>query len=154
MTKEAPALFRRERVKGCGQGGMKVFQCSGSRLAQMGFEFGESQFNGIEIGAVGRQVTNSHSVSPEQSANVLAFVSGEVVQNQRIALTQLRTKHLLQIHRENLGIDGTFNPKWGFDAFMAQGCNKSGSLPVTVWNGPPATLPYRTAPVTTRHRGI
>jgi len=154
MTKEAPAVFRRERVKcGC-QGRMKVFQGSGRRLAQMGFEFGESQFNGIEIGAVGRQVTNAHSVSREPSANILAFVRGEVVQNQRIAFTQLRTKPLLQIHRENLGIDGTFNPKWGFEAFLAQGGNQSGSLPVTVWNGPRATLTYRTAPVTASHRGV
>jgi hypothetical protein len=34
------------------------------------------------------------------------FVGGEVVEDERVTLAQLRTEHRLKISRENLGIDG------------------------------------------------
>src|ERR1039457_6406922 len=110
---------------------MKVVQGAGSGLTQMRFEFGKSQFNGIEIGAVRRQVADANPPSRKQLADIVDFVGGEIVEDERIALAQLRTEHLLQISRENLGIDGAFDQKGSFDAFMAQGRNKGGALPVT-----------------------
>jgi hypothetical protein len=88
---------------------MEIIQGACGCLAQMRFEFGESQLNGIEIGAVGRQVANANPSNRKQLADVMDFVGGEVVQDERIALAQLRTEHLLKISRENLGINGTFD---------------------------------------------
>ena len=133
---------------------MKIIQSAGSRLAQVCLEFSESQFNGIEIRAVGRQVADTHSTSREQPSDVLDFVGGEVVEDERIALAQLRTEHLLKISRENLGIDSTFDQKGRFDAFMAQGRNEGGALPVTVREGAETTLAHRAATMVAGHLGV
>ncbi len=88
---------------------MQVIQGAGGGLAQMRLEFGESQFDGIEIRAVRRQVANPNPSSRKQPPDVLDFVGGEVVEAERVALAQLRTEDLLKISREHLGIAGTFD---------------------------------------------
>jgi hypothetical protein len=120
----------------------------------MRFEFGESQFNGIEIGAVRRQVADANTSSREQPADVIDFVGGEVIEDERVALAQLWTEHLLKINRENLGIDRSFDQKGSFDAFMAQGRNEGGALPMTVRDGADTTLAQPTATVVASHLGV
>jgi len=58
------------------------------------------------LGAVRRQVADANPTSRKQLTDVMDFVGGEVVEDERVALAQLRTEHLLKISRENLGIDG------------------------------------------------
>jgi len=133
---------------------MQILQGSGRCLAQMRFEFGESLFNGVEVWTVRWQVTDPDSARREQPADVLNFVRGEVVEDDGVPHMQLRAKHPLQINRENLGIHGAFNQEGGFHAFLAQGRNKSGALPVTVRDSAQATLADGTAPVTAGQRGV
>jgi hypothetical protein len=120
----------------------------------MRFEFGEGQFNGVEIGAVRRQVADANPASRKQLADDLDFVGGEVVEDERVARTQLGTKHLLKIGRENLGIDWAFDQEGSFDAFMAQGRNEGGALPVAVRDGAETTLTRRTATIMAGHLGV
>jgi len=120
----------------------------------MRFEFGESLFNGIEIRAVRRQVADANPSSREQLADVMDFVGGEVVEDERVALAQLWTEHLLKISRENLGIDGAFDQKRSLDAVMTQGCNEGGALPVAVWDGAETTLAHRAATMVAGHLGV
>ena len=120
----------------------------------MRFEFGESQFNGIEIWAVGRQVADADPLGREQPADVLNFVGGEIVEDERIARAQLGTKHLLKISRENLGIDGTFDQKGSVDAIMTQGRNESGALPVAVRDGTKTTLAQGAAAIVAGQLGV
>ena len=120
----------------------------------MRFKFGESQFNGIEIGAVRRQVAEANSSSRKQLADVMDFVGGEIVEDERVTLAQLRTEHLLKISREHLSIDGAFDQKWRLDAFMAQGRNEGGALPVAVRDGADTTLAYRAAAMVAGHLGV
>ena len=63
-------------------------------------------------------------------------------------------EHLLEIDREDLGIDGAIDQKGGLDAFMAQGRNKGGTLPVTVRDGAETTLANRAATMEARHLGV
>ncbi len=120
----------------------------------MRLEFGERQFNGIEIGAVGRQVADAHPLGREQPADAMDFVGGEVVEDEDVARTQLGTEHLLQVSCENLGIDGSFDQKRSFDAFMAQGGNEGGALPVAVRDDAETTLTQRTTPMVAGHFGV
>ena len=117
----------------------------------MRLEFGKCQFNGIEVGAVRRQVADANPSSREQPTDVLDFMGGEVVEDERVTLAQLWTEHLLQINRENLGIDRAFDQKGRFDAFMAQGRNKSGTLPVAVRYGAETTLAHQAATMVAVH---
>jgi len=120
----------------------------------MGFEFGEGQFNGIKIGAVRRQVANANPASREQPADVLDFMGGEIVEDERVARTQLGTKHLLKVSCENLSIDGSLNQKRSFNAFMAQGRNEGGALPAAVRDGAETTLTHRTATIMAGQLGV
>ena len=120
----------------------------------MRLEFGKCQFDGIEVGAVRRQEADANPSSREQPTDVLDFMGEEVVEDECVALAQLRTEHLFQINRENPGIDRAFNQKRGFDAFMAQSRNKSGTLPVAVRNGAETTLTHRTATMVAGHLGV
>jgi hypothetical protein len=81
-------------------------------------------------------------------------MGGEVVEDERVPRAQLWTEHLLKISRENLGIDRAFDQKGRFDAFMAQGRNKSRALPVAVRDGAETTLAQRTATMVTGHLGV
>ena len=133
---------------------MKLVQSAGSLLTQMRFEFGERQFNGIEIGAVRRQVAKANPSSRKQPSDIMDFVGREVVEDERVARAQLRTEHLLQINRKNLGIDRAFDQKGRFDAFMTQGRNKSGTLPVAVRDGAETTLAHQAATMVAGHLGV
>jgi hypothetical protein len=152
--KETSAMLSREGVERAGQGQMEIIQSAGGCLAQMRFEFGKSQFNGIEIGAVRRQVADANPASREQPADVLDFVSGEVVEDERIARAQLRTEHLLKISGENLGIDGAFDQKGRCDAFMAQSRNEGGALPVAVRDSADTTLAHQATTMVAGHLGV
>jgi hypothetical protein len=154
MTEEAAAVLSREGGEGRRQSGMKMIQVAGRRLAQMGFEFGKRQFNGIEVGAVRWQVTQANPASREWPADVLDFVCGEVIEDERVALAQLRTQHLLQIDGEDLRIHRSFHQKGSGDAFMAQSCNEGGTLPVALGDGTEATLTNRTATMQAGHLGV
>jgi hypothetical protein len=133
---------------------MKLVQGAGGPLTQMSFEFGESQFNGVEIGAVGWQVADANTPTREKWADDLDFVGGEVVEDERAALAQLRTERLLKIGREDIGIDWSFDQERGFDAFVAQGRNEGGGLPVAVRDGAETTLTHRAATMVAGHLGV
>lgn len=133
---------------------MKVFQGSCRRLAQVRFEFGKGLFNRIEVGTIRRQVADAHPASGEQRGDTLNFVGGEVIEDERVTFAQLRTEHVLEINREDLGIDRTFDQKGSGDAFMAQSRDKGGTLPVTVRQSTGATLAHRAAPVTASQLGV
>ena len=120
----------------------------------MGLEFGKSQFNRIEVGAVRRQVTEADSASREQAADVLDFVCGKIIEDERVARTQLRTQDLLKIDREDFGIHRAFHQKGGGDAFMAQGRNEGRTLPVAMRDGGEATLTDRAATMKTGQLGV
>ena len=84
----------------------------------------------------------------------LDFVGGEVVEDERVALAQLRAEHLLQIGREDIGIDRSFDQEGGFDAFVAQGRNEGGGLPVAVRDGTETTLVPRATTMVAGHLGV
>lgn len=124
---------------------MQFDQGAGGGLSQVRFKFGEGLFNRVEIRAVRWQVANTDPVGREQRGDRLNFMGREVVKDEGVARSQLRTEHLLEIDRKDLGIDGPFDQERGGDAFLAQGRNKGGALPVAVRNGAQAPLAQRTS---------
>lgn len=134
-----------------GQSRMQLFKATGGGLTQLPFEFGKGQLDGIEIRAVRRQIAHSGAASRQQLSNTLNFVRGQIVQNDRVARSQLRTKHALQIDRKNFRIDWTVDHKRCFNALMAQSSNECCALPVTVWDGAEATPTNGTTPIAAGH---
>jgi len=113
----------------------------------MRLEFGERRFDGIEVGTIGRQVTQSDASSLENLRYSLDLVGGQIVQNQRVASLQAGHEHLLEIHQENLGVDRPVHQKRGGNLVVAQGRQKGGTLPMTVRDRAQATFAPGTATV-------
>jgi hypothetical protein len=143
MAKEASAVLWGERVESSREGGVESIQVAGGGLAQMSFEFGEGQFNGVEVGAVRRQITDAHALGRKNAGHGLYLMGGEVVEDERVALPKVGTEHLLKIDREDLCIDRSFHQEGGGDAFVAQGGKKGGTLPMPMRDGAKATLTNR-----------
>lgn len=154
MTEEAGAVVGRERTESRNQGGLEIIEGAGRRLAQVGFELGEGQFNRIEIGTVRRQVPNACSLCRDELFDVFDFVGGEVIEDDGVALAQLRTEHVLKISGEDIGIDGPFDQEGGLDPLMAQGGDERGGLPVAMRDGAGAALSDGATPVAAGHLGV
>jgi hypothetical protein len=77
-----------------------------------------------------------------------------VIDHERVARAQLGTEHPLKIGPEHLGIDWAFDQEGSFDAFMAQGRNESGALPVAVRDGAETTLAQRAAAIVAGQLGV
>ena len=154
MAEEGPTVLRGERVEGRRQGRVQSLQVAGCRLAQMSLEFGECEFNRVEIGTVRRQITDRHSLGRENAGDSLYLMGGEVVEDERIARVQVRTEHLLQINGEDLSIHRSFHQEGGGDAFVAQGRKEGGTLPMPMRDGTEATLPHRAATMNPGQFGV
>jgi len=66
-----------KRIQGSGNGRLEFIQGVGGGLSQMSLEFRESQFNRIEVGAVGRQIAKAHTVFCKKLTHALNLVCGE-----------------------------------------------------------------------------
>ena len=154
MAKESVAMLGCEGVERTGQGRLEFVQVAGRRLAQMGFEFGKGQFDRVKIGAVGRQVAQAHAPVRENVADALDFVGGQVVQDECISPLQVRTEDFLQIDREDFGIDRPIHQKRGRETFVAEGGNKGGTPPMTVWDGTEAAFTLGAAAMEPGHFSV
>src|SRR4051812_31128084 len=72
--------------------------CGGG--AQMGFEFGEGQFDGIEVRAVGWQMQELGSTAFHGGGDGGTFVGGQMVGDDQIAGLQSRSQALLEVGQE------------------------------------------------------
>lgn len=154
MAKECHAVCGGETIQGTGHRRLEFIQGSGGGLTQMSLEFGEGHFNRIEVWAVGRQITQTHAPVRQNLADALDLVRGQIVQDERVARTQAWPEHLLEINREDLGIDRSVHQKRGGDLFVAQSRNKCGTLPMTVRHRAQTPLAAGTAAIQPGQLGV
>ncbi len=77
----------------------------------MGFEFGESHFDGIEVGAVGRQEQQPSASAPEDGLGFFTFMGWEVIEDDDIAFSNLRSQLGLDIGVEDHTVHGSIDDK-------------------------------------------
>ena len=76
------------------------------QLSQRAFQFGDRHLDGVEVRAVGRQVSD-RAVFPDQDfRHFRAFVSLEIVEHDDVALLQSRQEMVLEPGFEGLGVHG------------------------------------------------
>ena len=154
MAKEPLAVGGAEGREALDKGALEFIEGTGSGMAQLGFEFGESQFDRVEIGAVSRQVTDTGALGRDELGDAAGLVGGEIVEDDDVPLPQLRTEHLPEVNGKDLGVDRSFDQKRCADALGPQGGDERRSLPVAVRNGPNTTLTARTTPVESGQFGV
>jgi hypothetical protein len=72
------AFLRSKAAKGVGYGLPEVWDCSRRGGAQEDLEFGEGHFDGIEVGAVGRQVAQACAGGLDRLSHAMDLVSGQI----------------------------------------------------------------------------
>jgi len=120
----------------------------------MRLKFGDGLLHRIKIRTVRRQVAHLSAAGRKQPTHAGNFVGGEVVEDECVARVQLRTKDMLQVGGEGLGIHRTFHQEGRVDPVTAQGGDKGGGLPMTVWQGTQAAVTSGTAPIVAGHDGV
>ena len=120
MPKETLAVPGQEGVQGAGRRRTKFVERTSGGGAQMGLQLGEGLLDGVEIGAVGRQVAHAGAVRRDQPGDRGRLMDAEVVEDDDVALAQVRAEHLRHIGREDLAVGGTLDQKRGVDPVALQ----------------------------------
>lgn len=106
MPKEIRAVLREEGVERGNQMSQESVESAAGGGAQISFEFGEGQFDRIEIGTVRRKVNEFGSAALDGGCDCGAFVGGEIVGDDDIAWRQSRAQAMLDIGGESGPIHG------------------------------------------------
>jgi hypothetical protein len=104
-------------------------------LAQQGFELGEDLLDGIEIGAIGRQVEKMRADGLDRGAHGGALVGAEIVHDDDVAGGQRWHQELLDLGCEGLAVDRAVDHTRGSDGVVAQGGEEGAGRPVSVRDG-------------------
>lgn len=117
-------------------------------------EFGEGQFDGIEVRAVRWQVDQLGAGRLDGHANASHFMSSEVVHDDGVTRAKCRDQLLLDVSQEDSTIHGAIDDQRGGDAVRPQRSNERGRFPVAVRDFVHHALPTPGPPLATGHLGV
>ena len=99
---------------------------------QAGFACGKDLFDGIEVRAVGRQIEQLRPAGFNRPADPAHFMTGQIVQDDRVARAERGGEHLFNRGDEARAIDWAVEDGGGGELVGPQGGNEGGRLPVAV----------------------
>lgn len=147
-------FFGREAVEERGDGGFEVADGAGGGFSEQALQFGESQFDWIQIGAVGWQVLKLSADRFDGFADAGDLVSRQVVENQDVSGLERRRELLLHIGEEELPIHGTVDHERSCESRGTQAGDEGCCFPMTMGHVSDQALATPRAPVTPRHLGV
>jgi len=127
--------------------------CSGRQLSQERFELGEELFDGIEVGTVGRQITQFGAGGFNRRTDSSDPVAGQIVHNDDIAGSQDGNDELLDVGAKARPIHWAIKYARRRNPIDAERGNKCRRLPMSPGHAGEQTLPPRTAAIAARHVG-
>jgi len=99
----------------------------------MSFELGEGHFDGIEVGAVGWQEQEPCASSFEDGLGLLAFVAGEVIQDDDVTRLKCRRELRLHIGFEDFPVHRAVDDPGHTQTVAPQRRNERLRLPMPEW---------------------
>lgn len=102
--------------------------------AELLLHLGPALLDGVEVGRVGRQVTERSSGLLDEFSDAVYFVSSQVIHDDQLAGFQLWAKNLFQISQEDVSIGGRLNGHNGHPAGNTDCSQYSQCAPVTGGN--------------------
>ena len=131
----------------------EVVDGAGSDALEEGIELGEGHFNGIEVGAVGRQEAQLGADLFVGLAHGGWFVGGQIVHDDDVTGLEGRDETLLHIGEKGRAVHGAVEDRGGCHALEPEGADEGGRLPVPVRDrGTAAGAAFRAA-IAPRHLG-
>lgn len=107
---------------------------TGFKSTQLLLHLSPALFDGVEVGRVGRQVTERSSGLFDEFSDTIHFVSSQIVHDNLLARFQLWAKNLFQIGQEDIAIGGRLNRHYSHPAGNADGSQDSQCAPVAGGN--------------------
>ena len=147
------ALCGRDEVDDASDGGPQRIDGACGLLAQKRLELGEGFLDWVEVGAVGRQVSQCRAGRLDQGPHTRALVAGQIVHDHDVALTKIGDENVLHPGFEDRPVDRAVDDKRGDDAAVAQAGDEGGRLPMPVRHAHPQPLATPTAAVASGHVG-
>ena len=99
--------------------------------AEEGFQFGEGQFDRIEIGTVRREKPQVRAGLLNRRPDFGLFVGGEIIEHHHIARAERGHEHLLNVGEERRAIDRAIKHRRGCQLRRAERRDNGVRLPVT-----------------------
>ena len=97
--------MRREGFERAGDGVNQGVEGSRRGFAQQGFQLGEPLLDRVEIGTVGRQVTQTGAGVLDRRSDAFDLVARQIVQDDDVAFAKLGNEELLDPGAELLAVD-------------------------------------------------
>ena len=123
-----------------------------SDFAQECLELGEYLLDGIQIGAVRREIKRNCAARLDGFFDSIDFVNADVVHEHDVAPLQRRSEKLFSIGLEHLSGHRSFEDERRSDAIMAQCCDESDGFPVAVLHFLDEPFALRCSPVEAGNR--
>jgi len=153
VSEKGGTFGRRELLESGGDFCRETVQGPRAGLAEERLEFGERLLDGIEVGAVGRELGNEHTAAAECFAHAADPVGGYVVHDDDVAASQRRSEHLIDIGDEALAGHGSFEQHRRREPVMAQRGNEGHGFPSAERHLADEPLPARRPAVEAGHVG-
>src|SRR5665811_2107860 len=135
------------------QDGEKAGDGALGEFSQRAFQLGDRHLDGVEVRAVGRQVSDRAVFPGQDFRHCRAFVSLEIVEQDDVALLQSRQEMVLEPGFEGLGVHGVVVGLGCDDASQAQAEDEGDRFVMPIRNAAAQTLAAPAPAVAARHVG-
>ena len=125
------AFVWREQLERDGDQAADLLEGAWTRGAQEGFQFGEREFNRIEVRTVGREELHAGADLLDRGPDFRLLVDGEVVEDDDVAWIQRRHQHLFDVREEGRTIDGPIEHRRRAEPLQTERGDDRVGLPVT-----------------------
>ena len=105
MSHEVATFGRSEEFQCRGDQRTDVVKRARAGRAEERFQFGEREFDRIEVGAVGREKPELGADGFDGGADLRLFVDGEIIEDHHIARLERRRQDLLDVGEERRIVD-------------------------------------------------
>jgi hypothetical protein len=130
VSNVVPTFGRREERERSSDERGDVFKRARARGAEERFQFGEREFDRIEIGTVGRQESQVRAGALDRGADFRLSMHGEVIENNHIAGPQRRDQDLFDVGAKARAVDRPIEDRRCRDTVRPQGRNHRVRLPM------------------------
>jgi hypothetical protein len=153
MAQEIPAFSRTEGLDDAAYSTQQAGNCVFGCLPQKRLQFAEGHFDGVQIGGIGRQITEFRTGRFNHLPDASDFMYREIIHDDHVAALERWSKALLQISKKHRPIHRALTHERCRHLVQAQTCHESDRLPVSVRRVADQTLTSWTAASQPHHCG-
>ena len=139
-------------IEGLAEGVPEVIDGAESLASEGGFDLREGLFDGVEVGAVGRQVEGVGVAGGEERSDAGELMGAEVVHDDEVAGPEGGQQNLTEVGFEVGPGEGAVDNHRGAEAGEAEAAEEGGRFPVTVRDGIDHPLADRSPAIEAGHR--